>query len=322
MEKDTQEDFLNKSKNKYGDKFDYSKVNYINNNSRTTFRCLRHNCWFETTPRIHLYGSLYGGCKECAKESKIEKGKKKLFSKEEFISKSKNKYGDKYDYLFIEYTGCNSVIKLKCNECGNIFDITPHRHLKSNDGGCLNCAVKKVSALKKLCEKEIIKKCKKVFGDLYDYSKINYKGCNEKIEIVCKEHGSFWKLPYNFYGKLQGCPKCLQSIGEKIIQSVINEFGYEKQTIYEKSFDDLKDNRKLSYDFYIEPLNTLIEFQGIQHFEWVEVFQPTYNDFLRQLKHDKMKKEYAEKNGYKFFVFSSLKNLRQELEEKLNICTS
>ena len=46
---------------------------------------------------------------------------------------------------------------------------------------------------------EFIKKAKAVHGDKYDYSKSIYNGVNNKIEIICPEHGSFWMTPVNHW---------------------------------------------------------------------------------------------------------------------------
>ena len=40
-----------------------------------------------------------------------------------------------------------------------------------------------------------ILKAKLVHGDKYDYSKVEYKGCLEKVCIICPEHGEFWQTP-------------------------------------------------------------------------------------------------------------------------------
>jgi len=64
-------------------------------------------------------------------------------------------------------------------------------------------------------QNEFIKKCIKIHGNKYDYSKVEYNGIKEKIKIVCSTHGIFEQLPYNhLLGK--GCNKCNPQFGEKI----------------------------------------------------------------------------------------------------------
>ena len=39
-----------------------------------------------------------------------------------------------------------------------------------------------------------IEKAKKVHGDKYDYSKVQYVNAYTKVCIICTEHGEFWQL--------------------------------------------------------------------------------------------------------------------------------
>ena len=48
---------------------------------------------------------------------------------------------------------------------------------------------------------------KKVHGDLYDYSKVVYINSKKLIEIICKEHGSFWQRP-DLHKEGSGCKAC------------------------------------------------------------------------------------------------------------------
>lgn len=58
----TTSDFIEKSKKKHGDKYDYSLVKYINNTNKVIIICPIHG-QFEQTPHNHKRG---GGCKKCA----------------------------------------------------------------------------------------------------------------------------------------------------------------------------------------------------------------------------------------------------------------
>lgn len=56
-------DFITASINKYGDIFDYSKMKYVNNNTKITLTCKQHGD-FTVYPVNHARGVL-GGCKVC-----------------------------------------------------------------------------------------------------------------------------------------------------------------------------------------------------------------------------------------------------------------
>ncbi len=115
------EKFLKKAKLKFGDKFDYSKVNYINKNNRITIICPIHGD-FEITPEKHLNSPT--GCQKCSKEKnrkKLVDGKDRKQMKEYRIWKAiktrttnlKNKTG--FHYIV------NKGIKC-CDEWLNSFE--------------------------------------------------------------------------------------------------------------------------------------------------------------------------------------------------------
>ena len=98
-------------------------------------------------------------------------------------------------------------------------------------------------------------------------------------------------------GKTKSCG-CMKSGGELTVIEFLNQnkIAFESQ----KRFADLLGvgNKKLSYDFYIPDMNILIECQGLQHIYPIEYFGGE-EQFKIQKEHDKRKREYAEKNGYK-----------------------
>ena len=60
---------------------------------------------------------------------------------------------------------------------------------------------------KKLTTNEVINNCKKIHGNKYDYSKLEFKNSEEKIIIICSEHGEFMQR-YHDHLKTKGCPHC------------------------------------------------------------------------------------------------------------------
>ena len=61
--------------------------------------------------------------------------------------------------------------------------------------------------MKKSNTEEFIKKAKKVHGNKYDYSKVNYINNHTNVTIICPEHGEFEQTPKGHL-RGQGCPKC------------------------------------------------------------------------------------------------------------------
>lgn len=111
-----------------------------------------------------------------------------------------------------------------------------------------------------------MKKQKKVHGDKYDYSKVDYINNVSKIKIICPIHGEFMQLASNHLYRL-GCPYCKESKLERKMLAFLLESSikFERQ----KRFRWLG---KQSIDFYLLDYNIGIECQGRQHFESVMAF--------------------------------------------------
>ena len=92
-------------------------------------------------------------------------------------------------------------------------------------------------------------------------------------------------------GNTRSCG-CLISKGEEEVAGFLTEHGvcYEKQ----KSFSDCRDVKPLPFDFWIESKNTLIEFDGEQHFKDNAFFCHTLA-YIQ--KHDKIKNDYCKEKG-------------------------
>lgn len=86
----------------------------------------------------------------------------------------------------------------------------------------------------RLTTEEFIEQCKKTHGDKYDYSKVEYKGYNVKVEIICKEHGSFWQLPNN-HRRGQGCPVCAKPLQNPF--RTVEEFIKKARAIHGDKYD-------------------------------------------------------------------------------------
>lgn len=76
------------------------------------------------------------------------------------------------------------------------------------------------------------------------------------------------------------------------VESILNQLNiyYEK----EKTFDDLKYRSKLRFDFYVPKYHLCIEFNGIQHYEYVEYFHKNEDTFKEQLFKDYIKRKYCQ----------------------------
>ena len=120
--------------------------------------------------------------------------------RDNFIKKSIDIHGHKYDYSKVDYKTNRIKVCIICPIHGEFWQ-SPSNHLKGQ-----NCPLCKHRSFKYTNEEFIIE-AKKIHGNKYDYSKIDYKNNHTKICIICKKHGEFYQSPSkHLIG--QGCPIC------------------------------------------------------------------------------------------------------------------
>lgn len=122
----------------------------------------------------------------------------------EFIQKANKVHNKKYIYAHAIYQKSNVKLKIECPIHG-MFEQTPNGHLMGR--GCKECKKITLSKLKRTKPKDFFVKCKKIHGNRYDYSKVDYQGSKNKITIICKEHGSFKQSPTDHLSG-KGCQQC------------------------------------------------------------------------------------------------------------------
>lgn len=90
---------------------------------------------------------------------------------------------------------------------------------------------------------DFIKEIKLVHGEIYDYSKLVYSGCANKVDIICIEHGQFsQKASGHLDG--QGCPKCASVVRAKSIKLTTEIFIHRAISIHGMLYDYSEVNYK------------------------------------------------------------------------------
>jgi Protein of unknown function (DUF723). len=137
-------------------------------------------------------------------------------TKEELISRFKTKHGDLYDYSRMVFTGLRNSITIICPIHGEFTQIAYNHQFC----GCKKC----YEEGRAITKEKIIEKFKQIHGDLYDYSRIlTPKNYADKVEIICKKHGTFFKIVNNHI-KGQGCPECYKELSRLNEENLIKQF--------------------------------------------------------------------------------------------------
>lgn len=133
----TQEDFLQRMKENFGDKFDFSESVYNGYEENITYKCPKHG--YITTKARNLIKGY--GCKACLMEV-VKAALRK--TQEQFLEEVIAVHGDRYDYSLVEYVNSATKVKIICPEHG-VFKQTPNSHLQEKK--CPRCALNESKSL-------------------------------------------------------------------------------------------------------------------------------------------------------------------------------
>ena len=179
-------------------------------------------------------------CKKCFKSATTN----------EFVLRSQQEHGMRYDYSMVNYRNRKSKVKIMCANHG-IFYQSPDAHLHGQ--GCPRCKGEKMTRENTSTTNEFLRKATLIHRKKYDYSLVDYTHCKTPVEIVCRKHGRFFQRPSDhLFG--HGCPKCI---------SIISEM--EKEFLDFIRVPDTKENRQVLISRKkVDGLvgNTIYEFLG------------------------------------------------------------
>ena len=222
----TKEDFIARANIIHHSKYDYSKVVYVNTETKVCIICPEHGEFWQT-PHMHLDGQ---GCPKCGMINSTNKRTKRV---KQFITEAQKIHGNKYDYSKVEYSNNKTKVCIICPKHGE-FWMTPNQHL-SQKQGCPFCA----GHIRKTNE-EFIADAQKIHGNKYDYSKVNYINNRTNVTVTCPIHGDFNVCPDNHLAG-NGCPKCAgkHRTSEELIQLLRDARGdeYDYSLVGSESMD-------------------------------------------------------------------------------------
>ena len=226
MAKLTTEEFIKKARAVHGDRYDYSKVQYVDNKTKVCIICKEHGEFWQR-PDIHLQRK---GCTKCGRERIAKASSKSL---EQFLQKAKKVHGTKYDYSIVKFVNYQTRVAIICPVHGEFYQ-SPTSHLQGN--GCPKCGNDRTAL--RMTNEDFINKAKAVHGDRYDYSKVQYVYNKTEVCIICPEHGEFWQKPKNHLSGY-GCPICS---GRKKMRT--SDFIKKARSVHGEKYDYSKSEYK------------------------------------------------------------------------------
>lgn len=205
----TEEEFLQRSIEKHGDKYSYHLVEYKNTMTKVKIICKKCQEDFDMAPESHMIGQ---GCKACGYE---RNGLNRRTDFDKFVEDSRTHHGDKFDYSKVEWKGSKKSIELFCPVHQSIFKTTPYIHRQGAD--CPACAKIAGGLKNRSTTGSFVKEAEQKFGSRYDYSETVYVKSNEKVRIRCNRHDKWLEMTPNFHlNSAGGCPDCAtEATGER-----------------------------------------------------------------------------------------------------------
>ena len=203
---------------------------------------------------------------EGALKELIKKGRNDVaLNNKNFIKKLKEVHGDKFDYKDVvleQFMGLKSDKTLQIHQNRHI-DLFCNKHdvtfresvsVVFHSKGCERCKIENsYNSAKKEKVNEVYMtsqeylslfkdRLNKIYNGKYDFSEINYSGMNNKVSVICPNHGTFITIPKNLL-KGSGCPVCARERNAsgktsnyiKIKKEVIKEVNVSTE-----EYDDLK----------------------------------------------------------------------------------
>lgn len=219
-------EFIEKARKIHGNKYDYSKTEYVNTSTPVCIICPEHGEFWQT-PNCHLRKQ---GCPQCGKE---KNSVSKKYHVNDILKTFINVHGNKYDYSKVEYNGNGKKICIICPEHGEFWQ-TPHDHREGH--GCPKCGIRLSNA-----ENEIYCFCKTLYP-LTEQSKRNIIKPYEldiyipEINTAIEYNGLIWhsdkyKTDKNYHlNKLNACKE--KNI--KLIQIFEDEYIKNKYVVLAK----------------------------------------------------------------------------------------
>jgi len=176
-----------------------------------------------------------------------------------------------------------------------------------------------------ITSEEYVDRLYEIHADNLDFSRAVFGKAQDKVEVKCiagEEHANFWATPNNLL-RGKGCPICKISHGARKVARFLdnNEIPYEVEWTGHGLRSLEYESAVLRMDFHLLDRKTIIEFDGMQHFE-PQTFGRMSEDqaelaFQQLQKNDARKNVWAKQNGYQMIRIRYDESVSKRLSKEL-----
>jgi len=219
----TQAQFVAKARQVHGDQYEYDCTNYTGSLIKVSIGCKIHGIFMQR-PSDHLDGA---GCKKCGI---LAQSTECMLTQDEFVSRVKDVYGDRYDLSEAKYKGTYIKVRIRCVKHDKWFNtsaarlmVPPKYKAKTRIGCCPECIGAHISKSLRLDFDEFIRQLQAKHGDRYSMDRKDYRGGSRHTTMRCKIHGTIKAVPMDLLRRNGGCVICNAAKAALVKSMALNE---------------------------------------------------------------------------------------------------
>ena len=264
----TRDAVITKFKEVWGDRWDYSDLEFTTSKQNVTVRCRTHG-EFSQLYTSHISGKV--GCAPCrVKPPKVKKSRviqtpvvntprrdhKKIRASSN-LERCREVWGERWDYTNTDMTSQRNKVTVRCRIHGE-FEQTLHKHIKGFIG-CHECS-KMRRRQPNIPANELQERATQTWGDRWVYSGDTFTGGIKSIgQFECPEHGKYHQYLENHIRGFVGCSSCTRTGSSR---------GEEELADFVEDISPIQRNVRgvipgMELDVLVPTMNIALEFNGI-----------------------------------------------------------
>ena len=140
-----------------------------------------------------------------------------------FVEAATAKHAGKYTYANAAYMGAHGKLKITCTAHGDFLQ-SPTNHMQGK--GCPKCKHVQLGKRSVGTTAKFVKAATALWGDRWDYSRVEYVDSHAHVRILCRLHGEFLQTPTNHLSGKAACTRCnhMKSDQESRIAQYLSQF--------------------------------------------------------------------------------------------------
>jgi hypothetical protein len=145
-------------------------------------------------------------------------------TKEEFIKRSVEKHGDAYGYDKVVHVNSTTKVEIFCNKHQEYFWQTPKIHKTAS---CPKCGRERQIKFAGKGRDKFIQDSIDIYGDKYDYSKVEYSNNKTLVKLTCNKCGKELEERPDLHLRGNGCNVCEKAQTKHNNEDIFKEVTYK-----------------------------------------------------------------------------------------------